>query len=362
MAYSIDVATIALQKMVKDSEETFLTFHPAFDKIVEAGNKKLLQHPSIRATLTPEGPGTITVHDVGDEFIPGGRRSSTVTIEEGLVSFTYSYDIMEQELMEAGHSVEGVTDLLKRTPQYALSELKQLLARQFVMGDAPGLAGKMFHLNGDATYASKLGTTNRGLLEFALPAAQTNQVHGLAANSINGWYNQYRNVTAMGSNGLRMLRGCYNDIEQQGDVSKGSKLIAICDRESYDLYNDTVRNDLFITAAEVNKGDASKPYVRKGLVFQDTMVYPDTMIDVTAFVTADAQAGLWYMVDAAGLEMYFQEAPGLDSGKSGKGFLNVGDPQRMPRQRVWAHEIYGSIGFLCRNRRCTGAVTGTARI
>lgn len=357
MAFSPDVLITALQELLPGYTETWTKFHPAFDAIVQKGQKSKAKHPWKEFGLVPEGPGTL--NDVGtdpDRFLNGGRRQNSVRASTYAATLLYVYDVPNQDLREANGEADLI-GLIKKYPERALMDFYEIIARQLVMGNGPG-AGSFFTLNGEATYNPKGLGARSGLFEFAAPASQSNSVHGVAANSIVGWHTQYRHITAMGANGLKQLRGAYWDASQEGAAAAGNVDVMFGDRDSFDNYCDELTQDVqFIAREEANKGDPSPgSKLRKGVAFHDAIFYPEPYIVRSDFTAANPMAGVVYGINSSTLNCYTSGTGSLET----SGDFAARGPIRLPNQDMNRYEYILSMGLYCDNLRKNFSVTGGA--
>ena len=194
MAFSPDVLTTALQELMPGFSETFTKFHPAFDAIIQKGNKRQAQGPYIQFALVPDGPGFLTQIVTGNEVIAGGRKQNAVRATEYAATMIYAYDVPGQDLREANNKMDLV-ELIRRYPERSLAEFHELIARQLVMGDVTD-ANNFLTWNGDATYDPKGLGGQQGIFEFNSAATQNDVVFGVQKNSITGWHNQYQHIAS----------------------------------------------------------------------------------------------------------------------------------------------------------------------
>lgn len=357
MAYSPDVLVTALQELLPGYSETFTMYHPLFDAIVLRGNKEKAKHPYKEFGLTPEGPGTLNSIIDGDEFLNGGRRQSSVRANTYAATFIYAYDVPGQDLRDASGEAD-VVNLIKSYPERSLMDFHEIIARQIAMGNGPG-AGQFFTFNGDAQYNPKGLGARQGMLEYAAPAAQVTNCFGVVKNSIVGWHNQYRHITAMGGDGHRQMRGAYWDASQQAAKPEGDVDLMFGDRESFDLYIDELTDYVqFVNRnGDVKKGDPGALPLREGVRFLNAIFYPEQYIDIANMVTPEAILGVIYGIHSAHMHCY---TAGTSEKETNGDFAHRG-PIRLPHQDMWRYEYVLSMGLYCKQLRCQFAVTGGAQ-
>lgn len=357
MAFSPDILVTALQELLPGYQETFTTYHPAFDAIVERGQKRKAKHPFMEFGLVPEGPGTLNGVVDGDEFLNGGRRQTAVRGNTYAATLIYVYDVPGQDLREANGEAD-VIGLIKRYPERALMDFHEIIARQLVMGNGPG-AGQFFTFNGDANYNPKGLGARSGMFAFAPAATQTGEVFGVVRNSIQGWHNQYSHITSMGGDGYKQLRKAYWDASQQMSQAEGDVDLMFGDRDSYDNYIDELSDFVQFVKREkdTKKGDPSPTKLREGVAFMNASFYPEPYIDRTLFLTPDALQGVIYGVHSASLHIYTQ---GSDATRETNGDFAHRGPTRLPNQDMWRYEYILSMGLYSDNLRCNFATTGGA--
>jgi hypothetical protein len=357
MAVSHDVLVTALQELLPGYQESFTLFHPAFDAIVDRGNKTHLSNPFKEFTVVPEGPGTLNDVTNPDIFINGGRRQSAVKGSAYAATMIYAYDVPGEDLRMANGPAD-VAQLIKKYPERALMDFQERLARQLVMGDSAG-ATQFFTMNGDATYNPKGQGAQSGMFEFAAPTAQISTRFGIVSNSIEGWHTQYSHITSMAGNGFKQLRKAYWDASQQGSSAEGDVDLLFADRDSYDNVIDELTDYVqFIKRdADVKKGDPAPARMRTGVRFQNATLYPEPQMDRTAFSTTAATEGVIYGLKSDSLNLFTQ---GSDSSKETKGDFEHRVVGRLPFQELFREEYVVSMGFYSDDLRCNFATTGAA--
>jgi len=357
MGYSPDVLATALQELIPGYSETFTQWSPAFDQIVKAGNKETAQGPWCEFVLVPEGPGQVTTLVTGNESIAGGRRQSAVRGNTYASDMIYAYDVPGKDLREA-NGEQDLADLIKRYPERALMDFHELIARQLVMGDAPGVSG-FPTWNGDATYNPRGVGARAGHFEYADVANQTDTVFGVAKNSIQGWVNQRRHISSFATNGRLRMRQLMMDCVQQGSKQDGEVKLVFADRGTFDNYLEDLDDQIQFMDTS-NKGDGGHASGnRGGIPILGAKMYSEAYIkpaDISGS-NPDAQNGIAYFINPATWHLFTM---GHNSGMETKGDFEARGPIRHPTQDLWRYEWVLSMGMYCDNLRLNGVLTGGA--
>jgi len=356
VALSPDVLVTALQKLMPGYTETFTTYHPLFDAIVKKGQKTKLGQPYLEFGLVPGGPGSITQLVNGSEQIQGGRRQEAVRGNTMATTMIYAYDVPGEDLRLA-NGAEDLLQLIKRYPERALLDFQDQLGIQLAIGNQADV-GSFVTMNGDATYDPKGMGSRDGLFEFADKAAQTKTVHGVQANSVKGWHNQYGHITSFSNDGRRILRNAFYEAAAQGGTQMGVPDLLFADPGTYENYIQDIDDQILLNRADMAKGDTAPANMRAGVPFMQATMYREHEIISSAFSTPNAQLGVVYGINSGSFHLYTQ---GSDAKMETNGDFALRGPNRIVDQDAWRFEYVFSMGLYCDNRRINFAVTGGAQ-
>lgn len=226
------------------------------------------------------------------------------------------------------------------------------------MGGVADLPG-FITLNGDASYSPN-GATRDGILSFEAPELQSSTVHGVAKNSIEGWYNQNRHVNGYYAQGRKQIRRAFHDCAEQGANTYGKVDVILADRISYDNYCDELEGFLAQDRTKIS-GDPGPDEggFRDGIPFfmgGKTKIYSETHIKPADFVNENAQKGVMYGLNTRTWKMYTKG----DNEKTTDGWFAHRKAHRADRQEVWIYETVVHAGMYCFDLRRNFTVTGTA--
>ena len=358
MGFSHDVIRSSLFKLEPSFSTTFDTWNPAFMTLVKNKPSKKLTKRYTEFTLVPSGPGRLNKIVQGDERIRGGRRQNAIRGRAYCATLIYAWDLPGQDLRDLADE-DDVVGLIKEYPTTALSEFCQMLARQFCTGDVTD-ADTFPTLNGDASFDPRGVEASEGMLAFAPPLSQTGTVFGVARNSIPNWHNQYGHITSFAADGNKVLQTVYNDSSDQMMESEGPVDLLLADPFTYENYADSVLPHIRLVNKDVSAVSPTPAKdLRRGLPFAAgaATMYRERNIDLTAFITPEAQNGVCYMIHSKAMEMMHQ---GGNSKMETDGNFALRGGDRLQDQEAWRYEFVLSRGIYTKNLRVHGAVTGGA--
>ena len=244
-----------------------------------------------------KGEGMFT----GDESLDLSRRSKTEKYTVEPHRLVIPLTISNKILRRTANSENAAANLLDAYVKADLDGAAQDINSYLLTGVSAGLVfttaqlSGLSSLNGLFTGGNGTGVTN-GLLDFAAPASQTDNVQNVAKTSTGYHYNQYGDITAFGTNGKRTLRKVWRACYQYG-VGSGPDLV-LMDDDTYANYEEE-KGDLIRLQAHTDqmdgKGDPSKNVLLGG------MVCADLAIDLSLFTGAAAD-GVTYMLNTKYLE------------------------------------------------------------
>lgn len=360
MAFDRGVFLGALEDLSKEVTTTFDMYHPAMSEVIEKKQLVKAAGPERTWIVNPDGPGRMLSMLYGDEEIPVGRRDNEVKCSEISGKAVYSFTIEENEV-ELLNSTQDVVQLLKRKVVDGVTDFKQKVAMQFVMGGVPELVA-LPTLNPQRTYQPQAHAAVRGgLLAFGAPDTQTGLLHGVARNSVLRWHNQYENITSFRNNGLSRFRRLHRTIAQQGAKQGKGARITLIDNATFDNYMEFNDDRTIYTEKPKTDGTPTEAF-RSGIMIvgNGTRLYADPFIDTSA-MTGAAQNGLGYALDLDTWE-FFTHAGTMDGIDVTKGWFEVEKPEKVPRQLAYVQYIKLRFGVSCLNPRLNGTITGGALV
>lgn len=355
MGFGNDVIKSSLFKLAPDFQTTFDTWNPVFKHVLEKLPSKKLGNRYYAFTLVPEGPGRFNKMVNGDERIRGGRKQSATQARVFCATLIYAWDLPHQDLRDLS-SAEDIVGVIKKYPRTALSEMHQTLARQLVTGDVEDI-DSFPTFNGDATYNPRGVESSRGFFQFAAATAQTHTVMGVAKNSIVGWHNQYGHISSFAADGRKTLRNVYDETSDQMAESEGPVDLILMDPFSYENYQTSMEPFIVLQNKSTSEGDPFQKELRRGIDFGSAKVYRERNIDLTAFVTAEAQDGVIYGLHTSTWQLLHQ---GVNADMETDGNFALRHIGRHFDQEAERYEYVLSRGLFTDNLRCNFAITGGA--
>lgn len=356
MAFSPDVLVTALQKLMPGYQETFTSYHPAFDAIVKKGQKTRLAQPYLEFGLVPSGPGSVTQLITGSEVIVGGRRQDAVRANTMASTMIYAWDVPGEDLRR-GSGEADLLQLISKYPERGLLDFHDMLARQLVVGGETAVDA-FITWNGDQSYNPKGLGARTGIFSYAAPAAQTSTVFGVQKNSVRNWHNQYEHINSFTSEGKRKLRATYYAAQAQGGSQLGHPDQWYADPGTYENYIEDLDDQVLRSPAELAKGDAAPGNMRGGVPFLQGTMYREHEIVTARFTTANALLGVAFGINTNSWHLYTQ---GSNSDMETNGDFALRGPNRIVNQDAWRYEYVFCMGMYCDNLRVNAVVTGGAQ-
>ena len=364
MAINPDVLATALQDLAPGYSELFSLWHPLMQRVVEKGNidRASLKGPFREFVVVSDGPGTVTQVLTGSEVIAGGRAQNARRGDTFAPRLIYAFDVPGKDMAEA-NGENDLAKIIKRYPELALSDFHERISDQLAAGNSTAGVGGFLTLNGGQQYNPQ-GTARRGVFEYAAPAAQGDLVFnllktGAGAGAVNGWHNQFGNVTSFATDGRATMRQVYYAASRQGSKTSGPVDLLLGDETSYLNYIDDLDDQVRVMKVE---GDKAPPQVRQGIPFMEADFFLEQSITdgitVGNFPAAGGAAnGVIYMIKSDTWHIY---TLGHDSGMESKGDFAIRGPIRIPEQDMWRYEYVLNMGMYCDQLRANGVVTGAA--
>mgnify|MGYP007100042924 CR=1 FL=1 len=348
-------------------QELFWVKHPLLDAIV---TKKQFEQHKLEGThrtfgTYTQGPGTVTKISTGNETINGGRKNLGHKGNEYTSRMIYAFDVPINEL-DAANGKMDIVKLLEKYPEAGMDDFMLRINKQMALGN--GGAGEVdgfVTLNGETVYNPSTAVGNRtGIFSFAAPASQTSTVHGIVkqgdTNGVEGWYNQYGDISAFSTDGLYKMRQVYFACSRQGKANRAPDMM-FGDELSYLNYLDTLTQTV---RTPISTGeDLVRKNTREYADFHDSKFYLDTDIDISNATLSGtpAENGLIYMLQSAVWEFFYYTANKHEEGGSGKpNIFRPRPPFRIPTKDQMRFELVLDANIDCTSLRENGVVTGGA--
>ena len=359
MAISADVLASALQDLAPGYSETFMKWHPLFEKLIARGGIQTenLEGPYKQFTVVSQGPGSTTEIVYGSELVKGGRKQVASSGTAYAPRLIHAFDVPRKELDEA-NGAQDLAKILEKYPELAMGEFHEQIGAQLALGAGANNLGGFPTLNGGVGDVSSGTTYNpggigarNGLLEQAAPASQAGVVHGLDKATVTGWENQYQAVPSAALEDLRRsMREVYYRCQRQGKT-RGKGDLILADETSYHNYLDDL--DTYVQVASVT--DEHTPAdIRQGIKFMDATMWLEDHIDTTSSTLSGKPGadGLMYFLNSKTFHAYTLSHEG------GGGYFKTSGPFRIPEQDLFRYEIILYMGLYCDQLRANGVLTG----
>ena len=359
MAINPDVLKTALDELMPSYSELFVKWHPLLDKVVSGGNmdKATLKGPRRDFAVVSDGPGTVTQIETGSEIIAGGRSQNAVRGQVVAPRLIYAFDVPGKDLAEA-NGEQDLARIIQHYPELAMGDFHELIASQLGTGGSTSVGG-FATLNGNATFSPD-GTARSGFFQFDAIASQNNTVHNIDCATVDGWHNQYEDITSFAVNGRSQMRKAYFAASRQGKTL-GPVDLMIGDEASYLNYIDDLDDAVRVSKIE---GDKAPGNVRQGIKFLDANFYLDDSIDISSTQYTNASGSSANGADGV---IYGFKTPtwhmftlGHDASRETKGDFALRGPFRIPEQDLYRYEIVLMMGLHTTQLRANFAVTGAA--
>jgi len=356
MAISPDVLQTALQDLAPGYSELFTQYHPIMERVVKRGNmeRATLKGPYREFVVVAGGPGNVTQVQTGSEIITGGRNQQASRGNAYGPRLIYAFDVPGKDLAEA-NGENDLAKIIKRYPELALSDFHERISAQLAAGNGTGV-NSFPTLNGDVNYFSN--GSRDGVFQFAAPANQNDTVFGLVkqggAGGVNGWYNQYGQISSFATDGRSTLRQVYYAASRQGAMATGPVDLLLGDEASYLNYIDDLDDQVRVMKIE---GDKAPKALRQGIPFLEADFFLEESIDTAQFTTGGANNGVVYMIKSDTWHMF---TLGHNSSMETKGDFSIRGPFRIPEQDLFRYEYVLNMGMYCDQLRSNGVVTGGA--
>jgi hypothetical protein len=293
MPISPDVLATALDELMPAYSELFVKWHPLLDKVLEGGNmdRAALKGPRREFAVVTGGPGTVTQVQTGSEIIAGGRSQNAHRGQVLAPRLIYAFDVPGKDLAEANGEMD-LARILQHYPELALADFHERIAKQLGTGNGSGVGG-FCTFNGNVKFnpdGTPVTASSRSRRRAARALVHNLLSEGGDAASIDGWFNQYEDITSFAVNGRTKLRKAYFAASREGKTL-GDVDLMIGDEQSYLNYIEDLDDQVRVTKVE---GDKAPGQVRQGVKFLNADFFLDDAIDIAAATFASGGTGWRY--------------------------------------------------------------------
>ena len=353
MAISPEVLNDALQELAPTYSNLFERFSPVLQKIVEKGNieRNRLRGPFKEFRVITDGPGDVTQIIDGGEILAATRKDITAKGNTYGSRLIYSFLVPDKDMAEATGPAD-VEHIIKQYPEAALMDFHQRISKQLMNGNGTNVGG-FLTFNGDTTYSPQGGVGRQGAFEFLAEATQSTTAFNLQKNTVTGWFNGYRDISSMASDGISKIRQAYFGASRRGKMG-GPVDLLLADEVSYTNYIDLL-DDRIIVEDSV-KGEAGAEDLKQGIKFLAATMYLEEFLDPTAATFgAVANDGVIYGLKTSTWHAY---TLGSDAKMETTGDFAIRGPLRRPDMDAHQYEYVLYMGMFCDMLSANFAVTG----
>ncbi len=347
MPVSTDVLNTTFAALKDSMVSTSLTRMKMYDMLRKKARVTPWQGGTvIERVFTYGSPATGTSIYSGDELLTPTRRSITHKYRIEPHRMIVPITIPKVDMLQNSGKL-GVMQLIQAYPQRAVEGIMADINQYILTGRSRGLVFTTTHLkglptlNGEINDGTRTGVTN-GLLDFADPSSQTDEVQGIAKSVSYGHYNQRLDIggwtTGDGRNTMMKMIRKANWHDPSG---KGIDLIFL-DPDSHANFEASKRTDVRITVVE----DKTEKTDTLELDLGGARVIYEEGLDPSHF-TGDAADGVGYFLNTNFFEWIEVEALKVSPFKESDYYQDA-----VMAKAVW------HFTFLCDRLNAQGVVTG----
>ena len=348
MAITTEVLNTTFADLRGPLVNSFVRSNELFDALMSKARMPMEGGSFIERTFTGAAPARGVGIFVGDELLNMTRRQEIRKFQVEPHRLVVAINIPKKELMFNSGKL-AVIRLIEEYPKTTMDGAQADINAYLLTGASRGLVFQtaelrgLLSLNGQVTTGIGARVQN-GLLDFALPAAQTQIVQSVAKSSTYFHFNQYNDITAWATNGLTNLRKTYRQCAHYaGGMGKGPDLVVMDD----DTYGNFEESRLNLVRVKVVEDKTDKTNML-GLDLGVAKVYPSIDLDRSLF-SAPANDGVTYILNTDYIEFPLAEAPKISDFKE-----RVGD------QDVVTALFSMQGNLICTKTPAQGAVSGGA--
>lgn len=325
MAISLDVLNTTYEDLRGPLVNSFVRGSELLDALEKKARMPMEGGTLIERTFTGGAPARGVGIYVGDEVLNMTRRQQIKKFQVEPHRVVVAINIPKKELL-LNRGKLGVVRLIEEYPKTVLEGVRADINKYLFTGISRGIVFQtselrgFMTLNGDVSTGIGTGVTN-GLLDFALPSAQTDVVQGVAKSSSYYHFNQFVDMggTAFDISDLR--KGYRQCAFYAGGANKGPDLIYM-DQDTFTQYEENQANNFRLVQNTLQGGVDGKVNTLE-LSLGLAKVCPSLDLDPADFTTSAVQNGISYILNSDFLEMPMQEAPNVTPFKERVGDQDV---------------------------------------
>ena len=262
---------------------------------------------------------------VGDELLNMTRRQQIRKFEVEPHRLVMAINIPKRELAQNSGKL-AIIRLIEEYPQTAMEAAKADLNKYLLTGASRGLAFNTSELQGFLTlngqFSSGIGTgVSDGLLDFILPASQSDTVQSVTKSNTYFHFNQYNDISSFTADGMTQLRKTYRQCAHYaGGSGKGPDMIFM-DDDTYTNFEDARSENVRVTLVDDKIDKSNTLGLNLGLASVTSSIDLDRTD--TAVFSGAALDGVTYMLNTDYIEFPMLEAPNVSEFKERVGDQDV---------------------------------------
>ena len=262
---------------------------------------------------------------VGDELLNMTRRQQIRKFEVEPHRLVMAINIPKRELAQNSGKL-AIIRLIEEYPQTAMEAAKADLNKYLLTGASRGLAFNTSELQGFLTlngqFSSGIGTgVSDGLLDFILPASQSDTVQSVTKSNTYFHFNQYNDISSFTADGMTQLRKTYRQCAHYaGGIGKGPDMIFM-DDDTYTNFEDARSENVRVTLVDDKIDKSNTLGLNLGLASVTSSIDLDRTD--TAVFSGAALDGVTYMLNTDYIEFPMLEAPNVSEFKERVGDQDV---------------------------------------
>lgn len=347
MAVSVDLINTTIEELGKKAELSFVRDSKLLSRLEKKSliNKMSVGGQSITRTIISGSPAQGIGVSNGDEVATPVRLNKTKKYQVNYHEIFVPVIIPGKDVRQNQGS-SGAIKLVREYPLATLEALRMDFNQYLLTGStgsrvtaSPADFYGFLTLNGDFASGTETGTTN-GLLDFVVPASQTDTVQNVAKDSGVSHFNQYGLITAFATDGVRVLRQTYRAAAAWGGGKEPD--LVLMDDGTFGNYEEYKTDIVRLQVA------SDKDVVSTSNVLYGAEVCFDLALTTAAF-SGTGTGGVTYILNTNYIEMDVLEMPKIRPFED-----------RLVDQDVLSSKLILHAGVICTRVPAQGVIGGGA--
>lgn len=352
MAVSLDVLNSTLQDLKGPLLMSFNEKTPLFRWLEKTGRTSSEKGTWIQRMLMGGSPSQMIGLYNGGETFDTTRTEQVKIIKVGTHRFGGAIAIPGLDL-ETNNGSLGAIKLIKEYPASVIAAMAIDMDRFFLTGVSNGKVLSTSEmqgwntLNGEKVFSKGITGVTNGLIDFAAPGSQTDEVQSLQKSVAYNYVNQYGQIVGgYAANGRRTIMKTYRQCARfnMAGPDVGPDMMFADDDTYANIEAELatrVRTEIVQKDADEKLASLTLPYLGGTLVAAQNLVLTD--------FTGDAVNGLIYLLTSSGFEKIDYKKFDISSFED-----------RIANQDNVVAKALGQFAFVAPNLAVQGAVTGGA--